>query len=246
MRDWRLLWLAAVAAGAAPARPAALRDDAADRGADPRPVRHEPRPDGRLHAADLVRPCRGLRPRRLCVRLPAAAHRACRCRSRCSLAALFSGVVAIGVGLGVHAGDRRLVLHADAGLRATALRGGVQMDQRHRRVRRAGGHPAQSRARSASPCFTSKAGFYYLVLACLVGGVRLLPLAGALAVRRGAARHPRERGEDPVARLQHAPLQDRGRGDLLRVWAAWPARCTRRSPASPTPNCCSGCSRARC
>ena len=29
-------------------------------------------------------------------------------------------------------------------------------------------------------------------------------------------------------------------------WADWPAPSTRRSPASPTPSCCSGCCRARC
>ena len=47
--------------------------------------------------------------------------------------------------LGVHARLRRVVLHADAGVRATALCRGVQMDQRHRRLRRAGRHSAQPR-----------------------------------------------------------------------------------------------------
>ena len=37
-----------------------------------------------------------------------------------------------------------------------------------------------------------------------------------LAVRRRAARHPRERGQDRLARLQHAALQDRGRRDFVR------------------------------
>ena len=52
--------------------------------------------------------------------------------------------------------------------------------------------------------FQSKIGFYYLVLACLLGAFVFCRSLVALAVRRGAARHPRERGEDAVARLQHA------------------------------------------
>ena len=94
--------------------------------------------------------------------------------------------------------------------------------------------------------FSGKTGFYYLVLACLLGRVRVLPLAGALAVRRGAARHPRERGEDAVrSATTRAATRSRWWRSPSR-WAALPARCMRRSPASPTPNCCSGCSPARC
>ena len=45
--------------------------------------------------------------------------------------------------LGLHPGHRRIVLHADPCVCATALRGRVQMDAGHRRVRRPGRHPAQ-------------------------------------------------------------------------------------------------------
>ena len=61
------------------------------------------------------------------------------------LAALFSGIVAIGVGWVCTLAIRRFVLHADPGFRATALRRRLQMDRRHRRLRRPRGHPAQPR-----------------------------------------------------------------------------------------------------
>ena len=70
--------------------------------------------------------------------------------------------------LGLHAGDRRVVLHADAGLRAIAVRGGLQMDAGHRRVRWTGRHSAQSRP-VRHHRLQHASGFYYLVLACLLG-----------------------------------------------------------------------------
>ena len=64
---------------------------------------------------------------------------------------------------------------------------------------------------------TTKTGFYYFALACLIGSYSAVPQARRLALRRGAARHPRERGQDARARLQHAPLQDRRRRHRLRA-----------------------------
>ena len=77
---------------------------------------------------------------------------------------------------------------------------------------------------------SSKTGFYYLALACLVGGFLLCSRPGALAVRRGAARHSRERSQDDGAGLQHPPLQDRRGGRLLRARRAGrrPLRAVRR------------------
>ena len=85
------------------------------------------------------------------------------------LAALFSGIVAIGVAWVCTLAIRRVVLHADAGLRATALCRGVQMDRGDRRIRRAGRHSAQPRPVRHHRASAGKAGFYYLVLACLLG-----------------------------------------------------------------------------
>ena len=68
---------------------------------------------------------------------------------------------------------------------------------------------------------------------------------GALAVRRGAARHPRERGQDD---RRWATTRASTRSPWWRSptrWAASPARSTRRSRASPTPSCCSGCCRGQ-
>src|SRR6202040_4317812 len=97
---------------------AALRDDLADRGIDPRAVCDEPRSDDRLYPADLVRPRRRLWPRRLYLGLAPAAH---------ATAAAVRGAVGgavVGCGrnrrrLGVHPGDRRIVFDADPGLCAT-------------------------------------------------------------------------------------------------------------------------------
>ena len=106
--------------------------------------------------------------RRLCLRLDAAAHRH---------AALVRGVRGRAVDrrhghrrrLDVHAGDRRLLLDADARLRPAALRHLVQMDLGDGRLGRAGGI-----LRTIGPlgfaALSSKTGFYYLALACLVGG----------------------------------------------------------------------------
>src|SRR5947208_41715 len=44
-----------------------------------------------------------------------------------------------------------------------------------------------------------------------------VPRHRALALRHGARRHPRERGQDRCARLQHARLQDYDRRSLLRL-----------------------------
>ena len=75
--------------------------------------------------------------------------------------------------LDVHAGDRRLLLDADAGLRPAALRHLLQVDLGDRRLGRPGRHSAHAPARSASHALSSKTGFYYLALACLVGGFLL-------------------------------------------------------------------------
>ena len=241
---WRLVLAVACLLALAPVGLPPYCDDAADRGADPRPVRHEPRPDGRLYAAAFVRPRRGLRARRLYLRQPAAAHRSFRWLFAVPLARR-SAASSRSASPGCARCVRRVVLHADAGVRATALRRGPSSGP----VTGASDGLAASRAaraRSASLCSHGKAGFYYLVLCLPVGCVLFCRATGALAVRRGAARHPRERGEDAVARLQHAPLQDRRGGDLLRLRRAGrrALRAIRRLRQSPS--CCSGCSPARC
>ena len=154
--------------------PAAVRDDAADRGADPRPVRHEPRSDGRLHAADLVRPCRRLRIGRLHVAAICCCTPACRCCSPSPLAALFSGVVAIGVAwvctLASGVSFSMLTLAFAQLLYAVAFKWTSVTGASDGLA----GIP-----RSPGPfgitVFSGKAGFYYLVLACLLGALRVLP-----------------------------------------------------------------------
>ena len=54
--------------------------------------------------------------------------------------------------------------------------------------------------------FQSKAGYFYLVLFCLAGSFLFCRALVRSAVRRGACRNPRERGQDPRARLQHPRL----------------------------------------
>ena len=77
----------------------------------------------------------------------------------------------------------------------------------------------RSPARSASP---SSPASRVSTISCFSGCSVPSCSAGrwSLAIRRGAARHPRERGEDYLARLQHTPLQDRDGGDLVRIGRA--------------------------
>ncbi len=154
----------------------------------------------RLH---FVRPRRRLRVWRLCRRHTCCCTPACRCCSRFRSPASFSRHRRDRRRLGVHAGDRRVVLHADARLRATALRRRLQMD--HASPAPPTGWPASraAPARSASPVRDAQAASITSSLVVPARRLPVLPGAGALAVRRGAARHPRERGEDARARLQH-------------------------------------------
>ena len=224
-----LIWTARrPGAGAGAARPAAVRHDAAHRGGHPRPVRHEPRSHVRLHAARLVRPRRRLRLRRLCLRLDAAAY-----RHAAPVRGVRRRVADRRHGhrrrLDVHLGDRRLLLDADPGLRPAALRHLLQMDLGDGRLGRAGGHSAHDRPVRLGGAVEQDR--------LLLSGARLpgrrvprLPGAGALAVRRGAARHSRERGQDDGAGLQHPPLQDRRGRRRLRAGRAGrrPLRAVRR------------------
>ena len=67
-----------------------------------------------------------------------------------------------------------------------------------------------------------------------------VPRHRALAVRRGARGHSRERAQDHCARLQHARVQDHDGRARLRVRRAGRRALRRRSPASRHPNCSSG------
>ena len=75
--------------------------------------------------------------------------------------------------LGVHAGDRRLVLDADARLRPAALCHRLQVDLGDRRLGRPGRHSAHAPGPFGITLLTSKTGFYYFALACLVGAFLL-------------------------------------------------------------------------
>ena len=93
--------------------------------------------------------------------------------------------------------------------------------------------------------FSGRAGFYYLVLGCLIGAFifcRSLVQSPFGAVLRGI--------RENEAKTQSLGYNTRGYKiavvAISFALADSPVRSTRRSPASPTPNCCSGCSPARC
>jgi len=92
---------------------------------------------------------------------------------------------------------------------------------------------------------TTKTGFYYFALACLVGSFllcRKLVASPFGAVLRGI----RENEAKTLALGYNTRLYKIAVVAIATRSGAWPARSTRRSRASPTRSCCSGCSRARC
>ena len=164
----------------------------------------------------LVRPRRGLRLRRLCLAAICCCTPACRCCSRCSLAGVADRRRGDRRRLGVHAGDRRLVLDADAGLRPAALRRRLQVDPVTGGSDGLAGIPRRpgpfgiTRVHEQDRLLLSRA---------RLPGRRVPVLPRRWCARRSArccaasARTRPRRG----ARLQHAPLQDRRGGDLLRA-----------------------------
>ena len=92
--------------------------------------------------------------------------------------------------------------------------------------------------------FVTRNGFYYLVVIVLGRRLRVLPGAGALAVRRGP-RGIRENEAKTVALGYNTRLYKIAVVACRTGSGPSPARSTRLSRVSPIPNCCSGCSRAR-
>jgi branched-subunit amino acid ABC-type transport system permease component len=85
-------------------------DPCRQRDPHPRPVRHELQPDLRLHGPDLVRPCRVLRPRRLCHRHPVPRAQRRDRRDRHRRVPLVAARRAAGGG--ARGGNRRLLLRS--------------------------------------------------------------------------------------------------------------------------------------
>ena len=93
---------------------------------------------------------------------------------------------------------------------------------------------------------TTKTGFYYFALACLIGSYFCCAASSSArpsarccaASARTRPRRWRSATTPASTRSPSSPSPTRS--------ADWPARSMRRSPASPTRSCCSGCCRARC
>src|ERR1700736_2328166 len=167
------------------------------RGPHLRPLRHESRPHGRLHAPLLFRPCRGLRS--WCVfhrldpasfRLAAADWDPCRrCRVGCDCGSNR---------LGMHQVDRRVVRHADPCIRATWLRYALSFQGIHRWLGWNWRNPAPGRSVRAR--LLSGQGRLFLpchvLPSCVVCS---LQRARHVAVWRRAGRHPRKRGHNARA-----------------------------------------------
>ena len=147
--------------------------------------------------------------------------------------------------LGVHARDRRLVLDADAGVRPAPLRHRLQVDLGDGRLGRSRRHPA---TRGADGHHAADDQDRLLLLrarlpgrhhSCCAASSSPRPSARCCAAfARTRPRRSRSATTPASTRSPSSPSPTRS--------AAWPARSTRRLRASPTPSCCSGCSRARC
>lgn len=93
--------------------------------------------------------------------------------------------------------------------------------------------------------FQTKNGYYYLVLGCLLAAYlfcRSLVGSPFGTVLRGI----RENEAKTLSLGYNTRLYKSPSWRSRSHWAVLRARSIRRSPGSPTPSCCSGCSRVRC